>query len=183
MKRLLTIAVCLMIMATTACQPTRTPVPVRDILPIAEGPEAADDIIPTPGGGAYRANVHHQGVENPWPPIESTSVVLGSGADTLNIGYRDYIETEAGEIRNNIIRVGKEGGLFDSRLALYSVDVPTGIELTDGGRGVGLPGALGAVLVIEIFSDVTPGQYTFEIGLEIDGRDYGTVPCTIEVTD
>ena len=183
MKRLLTIAVCLTLMAMTACQQTRTPVPVRDILPIAEGPETADDIIPTPGGWAYRASVHEQGVENPWPPIESTSVVLGSGADTLNISYRDYIETEAGEIRNNIIRAGKEGGLFDSRLALYSVVVPAGIELAYGGRGVGLPGTLGAILVIEISPDATPVQYSFEVGLEIDGRDYGTVPCAIEVTD
>jgi hypothetical protein len=152
-------------------------------LPLATGEEAPDDIVPTPGGLAYRANVHHQGVENPWPPIESTEVVLGSGSDALNISYRDYIETEAGETRNNIIHVWKEGGLFDSRLRLYSVAVPDGMGLTDGGRGVALPGATGAVLVIEVDPDVAPGQYAFEIGIELDGKDYGTIPCTIEVLE
>jgi hypothetical protein len=152
-------------------------------LPPATGEEAPDDIVPTPGGLAYKANVHHQGVENPWPPIESTEVVLGSGSDALNISYRDYIETEAGETRNNIIHVWKEGGLFDSRLRLYSVTVPDGIGLTDGGRGVGLPGATGAILVIEVAPDVAPGQYTFEIGIDLGGKDYGTIPCTIEVLE
>jgi len=179
----MTILWCVILLAFTACQQGRTPLPMRGMPLLVEGLESPDDIIPTPGGWAYRANVHQQGVENPWPPIESTSIVLGSGADTLNISYRDYIETEAGGIKNNIIRAGKEGGLFDSRLALYSVVVPAGIELSDGGRGVGLPGTLGTILVIEISPDVTPGQYSFEIGLEIDGRDYGTVPCAIKVTD
>ena len=162
---------------------TRTPLEIEGMLPPAEGQEAADDIVITPGGGAYRANVHHQGEENPWPSIESTRAVLGSGADSLRISYRDYIETGAGETRNNIIHVGKEGGLHGSNLALYAVAVPAGIELTDGGRGIGLPGATGAVLVIEISPDVAPGRYSFEIGLEIDGKDYGTVPCTVEVRE
>jgi hypothetical protein len=148
------------------------------------GTEAPDDIVPTPGGYAYRANVHEQGVENPWPPIESTKVVLGGGSDALNIAYRDYIETLAGETRNNIIHVTKEEGmLFDSQLRLYSVVVPDGIGLIDGGRGVGLPGATGAVLVIEIDPDVAAGQYSFEIGIELDGKDYGTIPCTVKVIE
>ncbi len=162
---------------------TRVSLPLVDMLPPAEGQEAPDDIVITPGGRAYRANVHHQGEENPWPSIESTRVVLGSGADSLRISYRDYIETGAGETRNNIIHVGKEGGLHGSNLALYAVAVPAGIELTDGGRGIGLPGATGAVLVIEILPEVAPGRYSLEIGLEIDGKDYGTVPCTIRVIE
>lgn len=28
---------------------------------------------------------------------------------------------------------------------------------------------------------VTPGQYNFEVGLEINGRGYGMIPCTIKV--
>jgi len=170
----------------TACQTgedeTHMPLTIEE-LPPPTGEEAPDDIVPTPGGYAYRANVHQQGVENPWPPIESAKIVLGSGSDALDISYRDYIETEAGETRNNIIHVGKEGGLFNSQLTLYSVAVPAGIGLTDGGRGVGLPGATGAVLVIEVDPDVTPGQYAFEIGIELDGKDYGTISCAVEVIE
>ncbi len=35
--------------------------------------------------------------------------------------------------------------------------------------------------MIEISPEIKPGQCTFEIGLEINGKDYGTIPCTIEV--
>jgi len=161
---------------------TRTPIPVKDISIVWDvDEEAADDIVPTPGGGTYRANVHQEGVKNPWQPIESVDVVLGSGTNTINVSYRDFIETNAGETRNNIIRVTKEGGLFDSELALYSTDVPDGLELVDGGRGVGLPGTLGAILVIEIAPGLNIGGYPLEIGLEINGKDYRTIPCTIEV--
>lgn len=161
----------------------RQPILFKEMpLMTAQG-EAADDIVPTPGGGTYRANLHQQGVENPWPPIESADVILGDGLDVLNVSYRDYIKTEAGETRNNIIRLRKQGGLFDRNLAFYSVNLPTGITLWDGGRGIGLPGTFGAVLVIEISLDVQPGQYNFGIGIEVDGKDYGTVPCTIEVMD
>jgi hypothetical protein len=43
------------------------------------------------------------------------------------------------------------------------------------------PSARASVLVIEIAQDVDPGEYPLEIGLEIDGKDYGTIACTIEV--
>lgn len=158
-----------------------TPVPVKDISPLQQEQEAADDIVSTPGGGTYRANVHQEGIANPWPPIESTDIVLGSSADTLNISYRDYIDTKAGEIRNNIIRVTKEGGLFDSVLELYSTSVPDGLELVDAGRGVGLPHTLGVVLAIIISADVAPGEYPLEIGLIVNGKDYGTITCTVNV--
>ncbi len=187
MKKLLSIlamSFAVALLMITACQPeggeTHTPIPTRDSLPTV-GEEAPDDIVPTPGGDAYRANVHEQGVENPWPPIETIGVELGSGSNTIYVGYRDHIVTKAGETRNNIIHIGKEGGLFGSQLTLYSVAVPVGIGLTDGGRGVGLPGTTGAVLVIEVAPDVAPGQYILEIGLEINGKDYDTIPCMIEV--
>jgi ligand-binding sensor domain-containing protein len=172
------------LLSVTACQinssETHTPIPVKDIAIVWAG-ESPDDVVPTPGGGTYRGNVHQEGEENPWPPIDSTDIVLGGGTDALNVSYRDHIETVAGESRNNIIRIRKEGGFFDSELALYSTDVPAGLELADGGRGVGLPGTLGAILVIEISPEVALGEYNFEIGLEINGKDYGTIPCTIDV--
>ena len=191
MKRLVFILVAIMligILPTAACQKdtveSHTPIPMKDIsIAWNAEKEAPDDFVPTPGGGTYRVNVFQQGVENPWPPIESTDVVLGSNTDALNVNYRDYIETAAGETRNNIIRVTKEGGLINSELSLYYTHVPTGLELADGGRGVGLPGTLGAILVIDIASDITPGEYLLEIGIEIDGKDYGTIKCTVKVME
>jgi hypothetical protein len=167
----------------SACQSdtseARTSIPVKDLQP-PTGIEAADDIVSTPGGVALRANVRGSGGGDLWPPIQSANVTLGSGSKTLNINYRDYIDTKAGETRNNIIFISKEGGLLDKKLELYSTDVPEGIGLIDVGGG-GRPGILQTVLVIEISPAVVPGQYTFKIGIEVDGKDYGTIPCTINV--
>ncbi len=170
----------------TACQPdtrdAHTPITYKEERETAlHGEEAPDDFIPTPGGGSYRANVHEYGIENPWTPIESTSTVLGSDVNIVNISYREYIETAVGETRNNIIIITKTGSpLFDSNLALYSVDVSAGIELTYN-RGAGPIGGLGAILMIKISPDVVLGQYQLEIGFEINSEDYGTILFTIEV--
>jgi hypothetical protein len=92
---------------------TYQPILVKEMLSSLTGPEAPDDIVPTLGGPAYRANVHQQGVENPWPPINTTKVTISSSfeADTVHIRYRDYIETKAGEPRYNIVLIsmGKTG--------------------------------------------------------------------------
>jgi len=150
---------------------------------MVETEEAADDIVAAPGGIAYRGNVHELGKENPWPYIQSTSMTLSSWFSEINVRYRNHIETGAGETRNSIFGVSRRGGGLDEKiLKLYAVHIPPGIELTQYMSG-GMIGTLGAVLIIEISTDVTPGQYTFEIGLEINGRDYGTVPCTIEVVE
>jgi hypothetical protein len=162
---------------------THTPITFGEMETPSPGEEAADDFIPTPGGGSYRANVYEAGVENPWPPIESTSTTLNSGDNAIDVQYRGYIETKAGETRNNIIIITREGSPFlDSRLDLYSVDVPAGIELTYSG-GAGPPGSLGAMLMIKISPSVAPDRYQLEIGLEINDIDYGTVTCTIKVVE
>ena len=162
---------------------TRTYLSIRE-LPPAMGEEAPDDIVYTPGGDAYRANVHQQGVENPWPPIETVEAQLGSGSDTIQVRYRNYIVTRAGEIRNNILYVNREGGFFEgggiASMRLYSVGLLSGLKVFQESGG-GLIGQLVSVLVIEIPLDVVPGEYHLEIGLEIEGRDYGTIPCIIEV--
>jgi hypothetical protein len=187
MKKLfaLVIVILISIMLVAACQKgvnERIAIPWKD-LSIAENSalEAPDDIIFTPGGGTYRANVFQQGVENPWPPIESAYIGLGSGTASVNVSYRDYMETATGEVRNNIIRITKEGGFTDNKLELYSTTVPKELKLFDGGRGVGLPGTLGAILIIEIAHDVSPGEYEIEIGIDIDGKDHGTIKCIVKV--
>ena len=157
--------------------PTATPEPPP--YPSARpGPERPDDIMPTPGGPIYRTNFHQEGVENPWPPIQTEEVVL---ADDVHVTYRANIETKAGKGRNNIVYVR----VPDKDIGSASIEVVnplTGIEVKRGIQWHG-PGTIAQVLVIEISQDVEPGQYTFEIGVEIDGKDYGTIPCTIKVIE
>jgi hypothetical protein len=147
--------------------------------------EAADDIVATPGSSAYRANVHQQGVENPWPPIEMKTMSLGNKPDIIRVMYREHITTEAGETRNNILYINRTEGFFEnisSDVRLYSDDIPDGISLFRSNGG-GLIGQLVSILRIVISPVATPGQYTLEIGVEIKGKDYGTIPCTVQVTE
>jgi hypothetical protein len=175
------IAAVLILPLISACQSgERIPIPVG-VLPSPTDAEAPDDIVFTPGGAAYRANVHQGGVENPWSPIPIFSANLTKGSETITVYYRPTIDTRAGELHTDIVIVVRESAFLNGeKLALYAVDVPEGINITRGG-GAGLPGSLGVVLVVITEPDVAAGQYTFQIGIEIDGKDYGTIPCTVKV--
>lgn len=147
--------------------------------------EAADDLVVSPGGYVYRGNVFQEGVVNPWPHVDVVSENFTRGSDIYRVTYRNSIETRAGETRNNLVRVARfgEGGLMDSTLSLYVVGVYDTIALTDCGRNGGLIGTLGVVLSISVAQATPPGEYAFDIGIEIDGEDYGTFPCTLTVVE
>ena len=95
----------------------------------------------------------------------------------------------------------KEGGFFEGSgsitfgLRFYTTSIPTGLQLFQEG-GAGLIGTVARILVVEVPEDMQPGIYTLEIGIEIeekdwsgevprtiDKKDYGTLPCTIEVIE
>jgi hypothetical protein len=143
-------------------------------MPTSERP---DDIMTTPGGPQYRANVHQEGIKNPWPPIAVSEIVLDAN---VHVTYRAYIETKSGEARNNIIYINVPGQEYISSLKLSAINLPAGIEAKEG-EPYHRPKIIAQVLVIEISQDVKPGEYAFEIGIEIDGKGYGKVPCTIKV--
>ncbi len=189
MKKLVYILAVIMLIGLlpiAACQTgggeTRTPILVKDMGHLLAEEPAPDDILPAPGGSLYRANIQQEGVENLWLPIEGAEIVVGSGSNAANIVYRDYIETKAGEARNNVIQVKIPSKEVKS-LSLYTVAIPYGISLTVDSIWSGIPGTQEAVLVIEIAPDVSPGEYPLEIGLVINGKDYGTLICTIRVIE
>ena len=167
--------------ATRSTAVLKTPVPPTTEVAVTFNATAPDDIFPTPGGDAYAANVFQQGVANPWPPVAIATASLVKGTDQLLILYRKDIDTKAGQTRNNIIQASKSSSfLVSGNLSFYSLALPPGIELgSDGGSG--RPGLLTRILVIKILPEVAPGSYTFQIGIELDGVDYGTLPCTINI--
>ena len=188
MKKLAFIPVLAVLLLASACQINgnthTTPIPTTSVSPVT-GEEAADDIILTPGGPAYRARFYQEGVVNPWPPIESSEAILEDNGNYISLHYRDYIETKVGETRNNILYLQSPGSDISS-LKLYAIDIPTGIEVKERMRWHGPIGTVLSiipVLIIEVSQDVKPGQYTFEISLEIDGKDYGCVPCIIKIIE
>jgi hypothetical protein len=160
---------------------------------MARPDEASDDFVPTPGyGPTYRANVfagRGDGtlVLNPWPRIESATVTRGAPPDTVEIQYRDYIETGAGQTRNNLFSarlldvelVDRSGAIEE--VILEGVDAPSGITATQDWQQGGP--YFKTLLKIAISPDVQPGEYIFNVNVVVNGKDYGTVPCTVKVLE
>ncbi len=149
--------------------------------------EAPDDFVPAPGmGPQYRANVLVQGVTNPWPPILGTEVTMGAPPNTAQITYRDYIESEAGQTRNNmfitrLLGVDPDDATLDAiEVNLKGTALPSGITVIQDWQWHYGPISKTALKIV-ISPQVEPGEHTFNINVEVDGKDYGTVPCTIEV--
>jgi hypothetical protein len=150
----------------------------------------ADDIFPAPGlGPQYRANVHLEGVDNPWPEIKSVTVTLEDPVHPAEITYRDNIETEAGKTVNNIIGVfltnvdmtGSDIHYID--VNIHTVNLPVGMSANTTGDWHGADPArqCKAIIAIEIDEQVQPGEYPIKFQIEIDGKNYGQVPCVIKV--
>jgi len=144
--------------------------------------ESADDIVFTPGGYAYRANFHQQGVENPWTPIETANIEFKNNDETAYARYRDYIVTETGSTRNNIVNIMTPGNIEIGEVNPIITNENAGIEVVQGDRRSG-PATRSIVLEITALPDAQPGEYTFEIGVEIEGTEYGVLPCTIYLVE
>ena len=152
--------------------------------------EAPDDIVFPPGGPTYRANVHQAGVPDRWPSIQSKDVTLNGPSGIVQVGYRDYIETKAGQIRNTIFSAYLPDaqpidGTKAIELSLEAINAPEGINLSQGGNvHLSDPARRTKTVVkIVIASQVTQGEYKFNIDVKIDGEDYGTIPCMIKVIE
>ena len=146
-------------------------------------PEQPDDIVITPGGYAYRANVHEQGVPDKWPPIQTVDVTLTSVNNSLQLNYRAAIDTKAGLTRNNIFRLSGTSitAIFGVNAVFEPVNLPSGFEANEAQATIGPTTT--AVMNIKISPQVKPGIYTFQIHVEIGGTDYGQVTCTITVSE
>ncbi len=100
---------------------------------IAAVGQALDDIVPTPGGPAYRANIQQQGVSNPWPLVQTATATLDNSDNPAQITYRDSIETAPGQNRNNLFYVTLpnvnpyDRSLPALAIALKAENLPAGI--------------------------------------------------------
>jgi hypothetical protein len=148
-----------------------------------------DDIVFPPGGFTYRANVHQEG-QLDWPQVEQTKATLWNLTRIASITYRSYMETKAGETRNNIFFLKIIGfPSLDPLKATYeSVNLPEGFMLEqgeemNGGIGGQDEKASRIVIKINISQTVAPGEYTFQFKVIVDGVKFGNVPCTVKVLD
>jgi hypothetical protein len=149
---------------------------------------ANDDIVSAPGGFTYRASIHQQGQPD-WPPIQRSETALSTPSGYIGIGHRSYIETLAGETRNNIIYLdaNKVPEIADPiKVDYHPVGLPDGITLVRGMQGYGGIGGQDrkssrVVLVTQIAPTVKPGDYPFLIQLEYEGEIFGSLPVTVKV--
>jgi hypothetical protein len=195
-KLIIGLPILLLLLVPFACakETTPAPAPTSQAPPVvtspAQGPPEAsnDDIVYPPGGFTYRANVHQQGQPD-WPAVQQTEVTLDALSGTIDIKYRNYIETKAGETRNNIIFLSGRNApeLLDPLQVYYrAVGLPDGITVERDGQMYGGIGGQDrkssrVALLIHITSQVKPGEYPVAIHLEYEGRDFGSLPCTVKV--
>jgi len=142
--------------------------------------EAADDLVPTPGGYVYRGNAHQVGEPDSWPEIDTTEITIGDD-DSIDIRYRDWITTRAGETRNNMIVIIAPYTLDQLKLGVANMPGNANISVEELCRWSGPVNVIAPVLAFSIGENVKPGIYTFDIGIAVKGKDYEFIPCAIEV--
>jgi hypothetical protein len=138
-----------------------------------------DDIVSTPGGPAYRANVITPGKKNPWPPITVETAKL---TDNISIEYRSVIDMPPGTTTNDLIYlyVGSAGQTTDN-FTLSFVGITPRINIQEKASGLARPGALYKEL--QVANLAIPGfdSSTFRIKVEYKGRELGKVSCTVNI--
>jgi hypothetical protein len=166
-KKLVVIMTLIGILLLSSCA-GNTPIP-SGTLPTSAA-QAPDDIISSPGGAIYRANVTQEGETNPWPRIPTGIRGWSVGWDTISVYYRPEIASKPGESHTNIIVVTHNTNLdtTKNKLELYAVKVPKGITLTDThNTAVTIPGTVGTVLVVTTSPGLAVGNYSFKITLAV----------------
>ena len=127
--------------------------------------------------------------KNNYPPVSIAQATLVKGTTQAHISYRADIEGPRGETRYNIISVFMTGKDINNdspqntidTLSIYTLSVPEGLsvkELTQWSSDL----ASGSILSLNVPDDYAIGRYKFDIGILVNGEDFGTVPCTLSVT-
>jgi len=151
-------------------------------------PVASDSIVLFDSGPSYVGNSASANKNN-YPPVAITQATVIKGTTQLHISYRADIEGPRGEIRYNIISVFLTGKDINSSspqnnistFDVYTLSVPEGLAITEATEWTGGLSS-GSLLLLNVSDSLSTGKYKFDIGLLVNGDDYGTVPCTLTVT-
>jgi len=144
--------------------------------------EAADDLVPnTAGYLQYRSENEPQlGI------VETVAITLGGDPSAFHVNYRDDIETQAGQIRNNIFYIWQQNNQGTrqniNNIVLSSDDIPAGITVnTNSGYYDKFGAEWIQIMQIVTYPNTQPFTHNFNIGVQIDGKDCGAIPCTVKV--
>ena len=170
------------------------PVQGQVMLPVLENwepgePVAGDSVLLLPSSPSYVGNTSSQNPNN-FPSVKITQATLTSETTQAHISYRQIIEGPNNENRYNIITVyltGKDLNTKDPQntiaaITVYTVSVPEGLVISDAIQWTGGLSS-GSILQYEIPESLPAGKYKYEIGIIINGTDFGTLPCTLAITE
>jgi hypothetical protein len=138
-----------------------------------------DDIMPTPGGPAYRANVIQAGEASPLQPVSVTSVVLGTDSSAPTLTYRNSINSKPGQIRFNILSV-RYPNVMAVTANFRLVSAPASMQVSNVMDWHG-PFTQATILMMSIPDSIKDGSYTMEIAVTVNGKDYQNVSSVINV--
>jgi hypothetical protein len=149
--------------------------------------DCPDAVVPTADGLKYEINVNPDKFDSRSQPVETETVSLDAD---ISVTYRPDIELRESRRESearNIIHVAAPGRDMQSlRLNLKNIPAELDVVLpypqdkyyeyqawhgTDSAE---------QVLLIEAYNT---GQFSFDIGIEIEGQEYGTIPCTVKILD
>jgi hypothetical protein len=211
----------LLIISAVSCQQPELPAgnatdnaSLETVFEIPEGTapqraETYDDIVYCQRFNTYRANCPYVGPKTgpDWEPgpdyIRGVEVSLSGCQFAPSVGYRDHIETRAGEIRYNMFLVslqtssvnidevtqiyrqtGKPAVNYEIKLRGTCPDIL--VKKIREAPGYALSFRLGDkdfYLMMEISPQAKPGDYTLYIIVEANGQNCGELPCVIHVTE
>lgn len=129
-----------------------------------------DDVVLWPGGAEYRGNT-----ESDLPPVPLATARSGDIAVT----WRENISSKPGEIKYNIVKVHADAAVTSAYL--YMDDAPSWLALAARPAYVDSADAWGPVLIMTIAPNTPPGEYRVDLGLLVNGTDYGTVPIKLTI--
>jgi hypothetical protein len=146
-----------------------------------------DEAEVTPGGWRYRADFTQYNL----PRVQQDDVIIGVVPNRCEIIYRSNISTPAGETRTNIFfitlldvsNIAPSTSVTPIQANLTAVNLPAGLIFTSDGEGTESdPWRSCQVLThIQIDKSLKPGGYSFQFDVNINGIDYGRIPCAIEI--
>ena len=152
-------------------------------------PQQPDDVVRTQDGYAYRESAFGNGVSIGSMTISEHTVVFVVDGRTLQLTYRNVIETVAGATRNCIVTLRLVSDVATQRtstrlsLRLSVVAGSVGLTLAPGEPNWG-PDPRSLVQVpmrIHVASSAKPGEYPVTLAAKVDGVLVGELPCEITV--
>lgn len=178
----------------TACGGNDVAVQGQVVLPVLEEwepgePVAGDSVLLLASSPSYVGNTSSQNPKG-YEPVKITQETLVYEDTQAHISYRQIIESPNNENRYNILTLFLTGKNINADspqnnvvvISIYTVSVPEGMVISDAIQWTGGLSS-GSILQYEIPESLPAGKYKYEIGFIVNGIDFGTLPCTLIITE